>query len=256
MKGSIDLELSLAKNLLRFWRSPVSLCFALGCLIASIRIQFHPELYRILSSNVGGSEGPVQTITSIFVHGGPGDVLFGLGVHLLGNLSVIALFGNLLERLLGPGRFFLLSGATFLTQWVFKLIAGGGNGASGVCWAYGLIAIPVLLWTWQEQRGRMLQDPAVLAMIALVGLMLIGLPVLLWIMGLGFWNMTNLAHVLSMATGIPVLVLWRRVLVENWRRLRTGLAPRGVGKLPDAAAAGAGLLLLVFVLLTEVSAAF
>ncbi len=227
---------------------PVTMLLALSCLVISIPLFFSQELYAILGYDSWLGDDYWKLITSSFAHGNPGGGSAGIAPfpHMLGNVLAIVLLGALIERLLGSGRFFLLTLATFTTHTIWKVLYGGGNGASGFCWGYVVVAAPILFWEWQKRKKQVFKDPLYLFIVFFSAFMLIGVATVLEIQGLEFWNGTNQAHVVSVLTALPIVFLWWNVMRKNWQRLEKD-EPLDHGRpLLNAGAVGVSLLLLAF----------
>lgn len=193
----------------------VTLCLVLSCLVISIPLFFSSDFYHIL----GGGQGVNvnfwwQVITTRFSHGRGIPLL----PHLLGNVIAFAFFGTVIERLLGSGRFFLLSLATFSVATAWRTIAASyGNGASGICWGYLVFIVPILVWIWQKNKKQVLRDIAYILAIGYALFMLLGIPILAWITGVK-GNM-NFSHMVSLLTALPFFLVWRKTIFQNLVRL-------------------------------------
>ncbi len=202
---------------------PVAFLLLLSCCAISVPLLIQPKLYGVL----GWCDRPLklffwQGLTSSFAHGTPVDSMPPPLPHFLGNAVMIVLLGGVIERVLGSGRFFLLTLATLATHTVWKLTIGGGNGASGFCWGYTVFIVPILAWEWRRRGRRVLWDPLYIGLAAVTAFALLGVALFLWAAGRGLWNGTNEAHLYSILTALPLVFLWRKALRENWRRLGEG----------------------------------
>ncbi len=225
---------------------PVTMLLALSCLVISIPLLFSEELYAILGHDSWLGNDYWKLITSSFAHGNPRSTILAPFPHLLGNVLVIMLLGALIERVLGSGRFFLLTLATFTTHTIWKVLYGNGNGASGFCWGYVVLAAPIFFWEWQKRKKQVFRDPLYVGMVLLSAFMVVGVATVLAIEGLELWNATNQAHAVSVLTALPFVFLWRGVMQENWQRLeRSEPIDRGQPRLNKVAVI-ASVLLLAF----------
>ena len=94
---------------------------------------FLPDISEVL----GGIEPrhyPWQRFTAVFVHGWPG---FPALVHLGLNTFLMLECGRPCERLLGSGRFLVLSVAALAASAAIMSLGDGVNGSSLVIWAWG-----------------------------------------------------------------------------------------------------------------------
>lgn len=107
-------------------------------IVISLAALIYPPLADIVGG-VGAVRFPWQPWTAVFLHGWPGMPLL---LHLAGNLVLLALVGPPVERMLGPGRFLLVTLAAIGAAGVVRLLSGVEfNGASAFIWAYA-----PLLW--------------------------------------------------------------------------------------------------------------
>ncbi len=201
---------------------PVTMLLALSCLVVSVPLFFSQELYAVLGYDSGLGHDYWKLITSSFAHGGSGSMVVPAFPHFLGNFAAIMLLGALIERVLGSGRFFLLTLATFTTHTIWKVGWGGGNGASGFCWGYVVLAAPILFWEWQKRKKQVFRDPLYVGIVLLAAFMVVGVPTVLAIEGRDLWNDngTNQAHAISMLTALPFVFLWWNVMRANWQQLQ------------------------------------
>lgn len=227
---------------------PVSTLLALSCLVVSIPLLVSPTLYAILGFNDVPVNNWWQSLTSSFAHGNPRSTDIAPLPHLIGNFLVIVLLGALSERILGSGRFFLLTVATLTTHTLWKIWWGGGNGASGFCWGYVVIVAPIFLWDWQRRRKQVFRDPLYLGVVFFSAFMVFGVAAVLGIRGRELWNGngTNQAHAVSMLTALPFVFLWRTVMRENWELLQNNIPIESGRPLLEAIAIGASIFLFAF----------
>lgn len=141
----------------------VSFFLLLSCLLVSIPTYFSLKYYSIF----GASDSPAypwqNPITSQLEHGSYLDELTGEGipllVYLLGNVLVILVFGTIAERVLGTYRFLLLSTVAGLVSYLLTtLLHLYENGASGIVWAYGVVAFIILIQLFKRDRKYLLKD--------------------------------------------------------------------------------------------------
>lgn len=103
------------------------------CLLISIPTMIDPSLYRFLGGfKPLGSEW--QRLTLPFQHGFPG---LPSPVHLALDAALLLTVGAAAERVLGSGRFALLTLAAMVAYAVAHTVPPvDGHGASGLLWAY------------------------------------------------------------------------------------------------------------------------
>jgi membrane associated rhomboid family serine protease len=186
--------------------------FVLACVLTTLPLYFREELYLVIGTT-GETERPTlewrHPVTAKFVHGGGPP---GTTIHLLVNTTFFIVLGSLTERLLGAGRFFLLTGAGLLSSIILtEIIADGrGHGASGMTWSYLVFTAPVLAHIWRTERARALRDPVTLVVALCFVLNIIGL--------VNHWHRWNLL------VSLPFFFWWRGVLRDNLNRLERGEA--------------------------------
>jgi len=183
----------------------------LACVLTTLPLFFSHDLYLVLGTGDETRERPTlawwHPVVAKFVHGGGWP---GTAAHLIINCTFFIFLGSLTERLLGSGRFFLVTFAGLVVSIVLtEIIAGGrGHGASGMTWSYLLFTGQVLVHLWRTEKRRSLKDPGALFLALLFVLQLIGL--------VNHWHRYNLA------ASIPFFLWWRRVLGDNLDRVEQG----------------------------------
>lgn len=233
----------------------VTFTLVLGCLVISLPILFETNIYDLFAL-WSEDPRPWQSVTHQFCHGEHGGANFW--PHLITNLSFIVLFGGVIERLLGSGRFFTLTMAGFFTNLIriSFLTNNVSNGASGYCWGYVVFAVPVLIWIWRRQKWRALRDVFfVLATVTAV-FGIFGLALIIWIRDSSLINNTNIAHLVSILTAVPFFLAWRKLLFANLTGIETRnrmLEPHNQSTW-DKTAVGLAALLLFFNVAMAVSA--
>jgi len=98
----------------------------------------YPGLFEYSYNNLVLRHEWWTPLTALFIHGSLG--------HLLGNMLFLLLFGNALERIIGPGRlifaFFAGGAVSLLSAWFFYPANEPVVGASGaICTIIGLLMI-------------------------------------------------------------------------------------------------------------------
>jgi membrane associated rhomboid family serine protease len=194
----------------------VTWVFAALCLLVSVPAMFFPSLYHVL----GGLKplaSPWQRLVLAFQHGFPG---FPAPVHLAFNLALLGYLGPRVERILGHGRFALLTVAAMGTYAVAHLCPlVDGHGASGVIWAYAPVIFLDLRRRWRTDRDAARMDPEfqggrgmLLIMWGAVTIVMAGIaygsgyrgnPVYTVLLG-------NIFHVTATVTGLAFAFAWRR----------------------------------------------
>jgi membrane associated rhomboid family serine protease len=148
------------------------------------------------------------------VHGGgfPGTT-----AHLLINCVLFVFLGSLVERTLGSGRFFLLTGTCLVVHTVVHtvlkelIVQGRAQGASGMTWSYGLFVSLMLIHVLSRDGRRSLRDPSVWFVSLLLLFCCIGL--------LKHWHLWNLL------VSVPFFFWWRPALRLNLAHIDQGGEP-------------------------------
>ncbi len=193
-------------------------CIILSCLIISLPILSSMKYYNKLAL-WSENPRPWQYITYQFCHGEPGGVNFW--PHLITNIAFFLLFGVALERLVGSGRFFVLSLAGFATNLIRKFIVTTtvSSGASGICWGYLVFIIPILVWIYRRRRSNAFRDMSFVLAVILTAFGLFGLAIIMWFMDHSVVNNTNIAHATSILTATPFMLAWRRDMFDELERI-------------------------------------
>ena len=95
--------------------SHISFSLFLSCIIISIPILFHKVLYAFLAANAGVAF-PWQYLTSVFAHGPEPPLI----IHLIINLSIISLFVEPAEKLIGTWRVFVILVVTAIIMTIIR----------------------------------------------------------------------------------------------------------------------------------------
>lgn len=130
-------------------RPVVTYVFLGLCLLVTVPSLFSSSLYRLFSA-IEPREHVWQVFTAAFQHGWPG---FPAPLHLALNTFLIYECGRPCERLLGHGRFAVLSILALGASAVLQTFTGGANGSSLVIWAWGPPLFVALRWARREDRA-------------------------------------------------------------------------------------------------------
>jgi membrane associated rhomboid family serine protease len=209
----------------RAGRAPVTWVFLGACVLLTGATLVEPALAGVVGG-IGQREHAWQLVTSVFVHGGPG---FPAALHLALDAFLIVACGPPCERLLGSGRFLLLSLAAMGANALAQALTGGVNGSSLVIWAWG----PPLAGALRASRGA--RDPADEASAARLRLVLVLMyAVIVLAMGtlpyLQGWRgdpltallRANRFHLVATAVGVVAALGWRGAI----RRRLSAVAAR------------------------------
>lgn len=203
-----------------------------GLLIAANVLAFW--LFGCDGMYVGRGTSPFRVITYSFAHAN--------ALHLIGNLWVLWVFGNAVNRRLGNGYYLLayLGSAMTIGLFAWILSPGGLVGASGVIFAVVAIAL-LLMPAAPIDVGYVALFPVTI----LIGLIqpprhwpfwfvrwdrfdlravwaLLLVPLLeLWGLIFGGWNWSNLGHLLGFVCGVGAVLLLPTEITMNRRAVRT-----------------------------------
>jgi len=112
---------------------PVTYAYLGLCVAATVAAMARPDLGAMLDG-MAPREHPWQPVTAAFLHGWPGLPRW---LHLIVNGFLMLRLGPYCERLLGSGRFLLLSVAALAANAAVVARTDGVNGSSLVMWAWG-----------------------------------------------------------------------------------------------------------------------
>ena len=199
----------------------IALFITLSCLIISLPILSSTKFYNSLAL-WSENPRPWQYITYQFCHGEPGGVNFW--PHLITNIAFFLLFGVVLERLIGSGRFFVLSLAGFATNLFRKFFVTTtvSSGASGICWGYLVFIVPILVWIFKRRRSNAFRDLSFVLAVILAAFGIFGLALIIWFMDHSIVNNTNIAHAVAILTAVPFMLAWRRDMFDELERIEQG----------------------------------
>lgn len=180
-----------------------------------------PEFYRQLS----GIEPRThwwQPITAALVHGWPA---FPSWLHLGLNAFLILNAGVICERLLGSGRFLLLSLVSLLANALAIHLTEGVNGSSVVIWSWGPVLFVALRTASTRRQARVAGRPVaeihgiLLLMYVVITILMAGLPYLYdwWGNPLEAFIRGNLYHMVATVVGIGFAFVWRGYIAERQR---------------------------------------
>lgn len=130
-------------------RPVVTYAFFACCLTVTIPTLIHPSLYDIFGG-IRPRQHWWQPFTATFEHGWPG--LHG-SIHLALNTFMIFECGRPCERLLGSGRFLLLSLASLAANALAVSLTEGANGSSMVIWSWGPPLFVAMTWAKRQGPG-------------------------------------------------------------------------------------------------------
>lgn len=216
------------------------------CFVVTLPLFIEPRrFYLTLGVGFCEEDGPVRwyhALVTPFVHGagcGFPPTWFHIGV----NVSLFVFQGVLVERLLGSGRYALLTLAGLAVHIPLKylIIQGRAHGASGMTWSYLLFAFLLLAWMWRAERWRMLRDWATVLLALWVALAVVGL--------IKHWHLWNVL------VSVPFFLAWRKPFRASFEAVARGEAPERGGRAGNIAGVLVLAALFAFNLLFVVLAA-
>lgn len=185
--------------------SLISMIFLLTCSIVTIPTYFHNELYYVFAFQ----SNPFyfwQAFSGIFEHS-----IFPswfLWAHFLGNMSILIIFGILIERLLGSKKMMILTLSAGIIYIAFFQIrfygeTTSGSGASGIVYAYAPLVFYILyvivIRHKNDLRGEKIYWLLVVEFIFMWGA----------ITAVQTWNGTNIYHFVATLVGICFVFLYK-----------------------------------------------
>lgn len=193
----------------------LSAIFLVCCLIVSISTHFDPKLYSVF----GNTKTPLyfwQLITPIFEHGQIQGELFHIPgydpllLHLFCNFLMLLAFGVLSERVLGAKRFILLSLSALTIDCILRIFFSmGGNGASGVIYAYTPVSLLIILRLYKTAGKELFKDWLLYIFIA--GFILGWIAVTAVYASRGNTG-ANIVHLCATLTGFAFAYVWRKTI--------------------------------------------
>ncbi len=179
------------------------------CLLISLPVFLFPVLREVFSTS-GRTTYPWWFITAVFVHD---NRVIPFNMHIIGNITVIAFFGTIAERLLGSARILLITVTALLAQLSVSLIMNNyGNGASGIAWAMAPLVLPVMLYDWKKKARKAFKDPFFLSALFLYFLIWVLITVISYHWGL---HNTNIWHLTATIVGLLFMLVWRKDIYSN-----------------------------------------
>lgn len=194
----------------------VTVVLLLTCSVITIPTYFNKELWyvfanqskpfyfwQIFSGNFEHSIFPINSMWMLF----DGNYSWFLWIHFFGNMSILLIFGMIVERILGPYKFLLLSIFGLCSHVIFFQIKyygeiHFGSGASGIVYTYIPVALYIIIKHINQGKINLKGDK-------LFYLVIFNL-ILSWIVVTIFstWEETNAAHLLATIVGIVFLLLF------------------------------------------------
>jgi membrane associated rhomboid family serine protease len=196
--------------------TPVTNIFLLLCLGVSVPSAFFPQVFDLFSGELP-HEYWFQHFTLAFQHGARGMPLAILG-HLAVNIFLLLTCSRLVERLLGSGRFLLLSlvawGGYALAQQVCCIWI---NGASGIIWAYSPFLLLPIRWSRSNPQWKRTAGTCLALLLLMWGAVTLALGLVPFLSDPGQSLMRtfffgNLFHLTATAIGFVFFALWSRNL--------------------------------------------
>lgn len=197
--------LNLYKN--RFEFSIVTFIFAFTCVIVSVPTYFDNSLFNVMAS-WSQPQFFWQYFSGTFEHGI--EPTWFLWVHLVSNLSILLLFGYMIEKVLGSAKMLLVSmTALAVNILAFQLYCWNTHqaccGASAVFYAYGPIAFYIIVKVFLNNKKSVWKQPLWYVYLFEFSAMWILIPLI-------SPYVTNLFHSIGFIVGIVYMYVWRKTI--------------------------------------------
>ena len=195
----------------------VTFIFLLTCSIVTISTYFDNHLVEIFAT-INKKCFIWQYYTGIFEH-----TIYPkwfLWVHFLTNMSILILFGTVIERNLGSFKMLIITiianitscGITFQSIFSSKQLLVS-VGASGIVYAYAPIALYIFYMQVKNKKKKILKEP-LFYIIVLEYIYIWGV-----ITEIATWEQTNKYHVVATITGIVLLEIFRTKIKKEVNEL-------------------------------------
>lgn len=152
-----------------------------------------------------------------------------LWVHFAGNMSMILVFGMLIERLIGSNKMLLLTlwaAFTHVLFFQFRFLGqySMSSGASGIVYSYAPIALYIMIRYIRMVKPAIYRDPVFYLLAAEF--------TLAWIVvtALASWNETNVYHVAATLSGLVFLLVCKKSIEREINSACTATAQKPVKK--------------------------
>ncbi len=198
----------------------VTMALIFSCLISTIPQFFLPEMYNVISGKYPDLRHFYLFTLPSFTHS-PRMLI----THLTGNLLVFLLFGSMIEIIIGSARFvFIALLALLSTIGIDYLHAGGGHGASGICWGFHVFYIFIMIIMYEEKGKSIFKDIFVVLLLLLAVFNLFGIPIfeVVVLKQRFFSNFGQTLHLVSMVIVVPWILLWRKDIERNTLKFLDG----------------------------------
>lgn len=189
----------------------VSFILLITCAIVTLPTAFQNDLYHIFALQ----SKPFffwQTFSGVFEHS-----IFPnwfIWPHFLGNISVIFIFGVIIERLIGSNKMLLLTlfGAASNILFFYICYWGqytSGSGVSGIVYTYAPIAI-FILWQYIKKAKYNYEKDFLLYFLVLEFAFIWG-----FITAMSSWDGTNIYHFVATIVGIIFLIVFKKQIAKE-----------------------------------------
>lgn len=189
----------------------ISFILLLTCTIVTIPTAFQNEIYYVFSLN----SKPFyfwQVFSGIFEHS-----IFPnwfIWPHFLGNMSIVILFGILIERVLGSNKMLLLTSLGAVSYVLFFHIRfkgqiQTGSGASGIVYAFAPVAL-YIIWKFIKSTKYNYAKDILFYILGFEFIFIWG-----FITAVSSWNGTNIYHVIATMIGIFFLITFKKQISLN-----------------------------------------
>ena len=195
----------LYKNKFQF--AIVTLILAFTCFVVSVPTYFDNSLFNVMAS-WSQPQFFWQYFSGTFEHGI--EPAWFLWVHLSLNLSMLLLFGYMIEKVLGSAKMLLISMTALITNILtFQLYFWNTHepccGASAVFYAYGPIAFYIIVKVFLNNKKLVWKQPLWYVYLFEFSAMWILMPI-------AAPFVTNLFHSIGFIVGLVFLCIWRKTI--------------------------------------------
>lgn len=189
--------------------------FVISILLVSIWTYFERNLFELFAIFTPVPLHPWQIFTSFFEHS-----LYGIGgykfifIHMAINISIIIVFGVILEKMIGTWRILLLSVIAGLAEYIlikliYQNIKSYCSGASGIAYSYIPIALYFILKVAKENKRKAFKE--VLSYVYIIEICIVWIIVTI----VAPWRETSIYHCMATVVGIIFLIVNKKMIKQD-----------------------------------------
>lgn len=203
----------------KYGKPALCITFVISILLVSIWTYFDRNIFELFAMFAPEPLHPWQYFTSYFQH-----MFYGIGgykfifIHMSVNLSIIIIFGTLLEKMIGTYRLLILSIIAGSAQQLLfilthKNIRSYGAGASGIAYSYIPIALYFILKVANENKEKLFKETLIYIYIIEICIVWIIVTIVAPFIG------TTIYHILATIIGIIFLIANKKKLKQEFDEL-------------------------------------